>query len=74
MSNDPTRPLLQEVKQNIKRFWELDAVPETVSTQYHDEPERYVVRLPFKQGGLLLGNSRKTAINQCLKLEELIKK
>lgn len=87
VSDEPTHQLLLELNDNIKRFWELETLPEVqamknedklaeeifTTTHYRDEAGRYVVQLPFKPGGPILGNSRRTALKQFLNLEKRIK-
>lgn len=86
VADDSIHRLLSELNENIKRFWEIEAIPEVtamkkedrlaesifLSTHYRDESGRYIVRLPFREGGPILGNSRKIAMKQFLKLEERI--
>lgn len=87
VADDSIHRLLSELNENIKRFWEIEAIPEVatmkredklaesifLSTHYRDDSGRYIVRLPFREGGPILGNSRNIAIKQFLKLEERIR-
>lgn len=83
-STAPDHRLLEELNDNIRRFWEIDNIQEKtvksaddkcaelIFTQTHQRNAsgRYVVRIPFRPDGPILGNSRRTALRQFLKLEE----
>lgn len=76
--------MLERIDANIRRFWELESIPEEVklssddamaeaiftSTHYRDDTGRYVVRIPFREGAPLLGNSRRMALRQYERLEK----
>lgn len=82
-ADDPHNALMEQLDTRIKRFWELESIPETnklskedqmaedifVSTHSRDQKGRYVVRLPFREGGPMLGNSRRMALKQYERLE-----
>ncbi|KAJ8977410.1 hypothetical protein NQ317_003191, partial [Molorchus minor] len=73
------------IDQLIKRFWEIEEIPQTISVA--DSPEnlqceeifkssfqrensgRYIVKLPFKGPEPMLGNSRSGALRRLLSLE-----
>lgn len=82
-SDDFHNALMEQIDHCIRQFWELESIPEKtkltkedqmaedifLSTHTRDRKGRYVVRLPFREGGPMLGNSRRMALKQYERLE-----
>lgn len=82
-SDEPHHALLEKLDASIRLFWELESIPEQVklskedemaeaifvSTHSRDASGRYVVKIPFKKGPPLLGDSRRMALRQYERLE-----
>lgn len=82
-SEEPQHVLLEQIDANIRRFWELESIPEEIkpseddaraeaiftSTHYRDDNGRYVVTIPFREGAPMLGSSRRMALRQYERLE-----